>query len=127
MLYEVITTTPIYFGDQLEIFRGGRPPRCIRADLRTCLAPCCGRPSAVDYASAVETAKRFLEGRASGPLRETQEKMRTAAVRMDFEYAALLRDRLERLERFQDDLVAFRGRVEDLTFVYRVPGSYNFV
>ncbi len=115
-------TTPIYFGDQLEIFRGGRPPRCIRADLRTCLAPCCGRPSAVDYASAVETAKRFLEGRASGPLRETQEKMRTAAVRMDFEYAALLRDRLERLERFQDDLVAFRGRVEDLTFVYRVPG-----
>jgi excinuclease ABC subunit C len=41
---------------------------------------------------------------------------------MEFEYAALLRDRLQRLSEFRDQLVAFRGRVEDLTFVYRVPG-----
>jgi excinuclease ABC subunit C len=41
---------------------------------------------------------------------------------MDFEYAATLRDRLERLTRFRDELVAFRGRVEDLDLVYRVPG-----
>jgi len=115
-------TTPIFFGDQLEIFRAGRAPRCIRAELRTCLAPCCGRPTTEEYGGAVETAKRFLEGRASGPLRDTEEKMRSAAARMDFEYAAILRDRLDRLHHFQDDLVAFRGRVEDLTFVYRVPG-----
>ena len=74
-------TTPVYFGDQLEIFQGGRPPRCLRADLRTCLAPCCGRPTAGEYAAAVETARRF-----------------------------------------RDEMVAFRGRVEDLSFVYRVPG-----
>lgn len=48
--------------------------------------------------------------------------MREAAARMDFEYAGLLRDRLERLRHFRDEMVAFRGRVEDLTFVYRVPG-----
>ncbi len=34
----------------------------------------------------------------------------------------LLRDRLERLRHFRDELLAFRGRVEDLTFTYRVPG-----
>lgn len=114
--------TPMFFGDQLEIFRGGRPPRCLRAELRTCLAPCCGRPTAAEYAGAVETARRFLEGRAEGPLRDIEERMREAARRMDFEYAALLRDRLDRLGRFRKDLVAFRGRVEDLTFVYRAPG-----
>jgi excinuclease ABC subunit C len=114
--------TPMFFGDQLEIFRGGRPPRCLRADLRTCLAPCCGRPAAAEYRRAVETARRFLEGRAEGPLGEIEKRMQTAAERMDFEYAGLLRDRLERLRRFRDELVAFRGRVEDLTFVYRVPG-----
>jgi excinuclease ABC subunit C len=48
--------------------------------------------------------------------------MSEASARLDFEYAALLRDRLERLKTFRDELVAFRGRVEDLTFVYRVPG-----
>jgi len=35
---------------------------------------------------------------------------------------SLLRDRLERLRGFRDQLVAFRGAVEDLTFIYRVPG-----
>lgn len=116
------STTPIFFGDQLEIFQAGRPPRCLRADLRTCLAPCCGRPSASDYLGAVETARRFLEGRAEGPLREIEARMREAAARMEFEYAGLLRDRLDRLRHFRDEMVAFRGRVEDLTFVYRVPG-----
>lgn len=114
--------TPMYFGDQLEFFQGGRPPRCLRADLRTCLAPCCGRPTAREYMAAVESARRFLEGRAEGPLRDVEGRMQEAAARMEFEYAGLLRDRLERLRHFRDELVAFRGRVEDLTFVYRVPG-----
>lgn len=118
-------STPIYFGDQLEIFRAGRPPRCLRADLRTCLAPCCGRPTAVAYAHAVDAARRFLEGRAEGPLREIEDRMQEAAARMEFEYAGLLRDRIDRLRAFRDELVAFRGRVEDLTFVYRVPGYHG--
>lgn len=121
-LRDCSATTPVFFSDQLELFRGGRPPRCLRADLRTCLAPCCGRPTAEEYAEAVELARRFLEGRARAPLRELQERMEDASARMEFEYAALLRDRLERLRYFRDELVAFRGRVEDLSFVYRVPG-----
>ncbi|HKJ02080.1 MAG TPA: UvrB/UvrC motif-containing protein [Longimicrobiales bacterium] len=115
-------STPTFFSDQLEFFQHGRPPRCLRAELRTCLAPCCGRPTAAEYGKVVETARRFLEGRAQGPLREIEARMREAAARMDFEYAGLLRDRLDRLRQFRDEMVAFRGRVEDLSFVYRVPG-----
>jgi excinuclease ABC subunit C len=114
--------TPVFFDDQLEIFEAGRVPYCIRADLKTCLAPCCGRPTADEYMDAVELARRFLEGKADKPLAGIEQQMTDAAARMDFEYAALLRDRLERLRAFRDDLVAFRGRVEDLTFIYRVPG-----
>ncbi len=114
--------TPVFFDDQLEMFGTGRVPHCMRAELRTCLAPCCGRPSAAAYGTAVDLARRFLEGRANAPLADLARQMREAATRMDFEYAALLRDRLERLQRFRDELVAFRGRVEDLSFIYRVPG-----
>ncbi|MEQ1858095.1 MAG: UvrB/UvrC motif-containing protein [Longimicrobiales bacterium] len=114
--------TPIFFDDQLEMFDPARAPRCMRADLRTCLAPCCGRPAAAEYRRAVDLARRFLEGRADGPLAGIERQMEDAAVRLEFEYAALLRDRLERMRSFRDELVAFRGRVEDLTFVYRVPG-----
>ena len=114
--------TPIFFDDQLEMFAPGRAPRCMRADLKTCLAPCCGRPRASEYGRAVELARRFLEGKADAPLAALERQMSEAAERMEFEYAALLRDRLDRLRQFRDQLVAFRGRVEDLTFVYRVPG-----
>ena len=41
-------TTPVFFGDQMEMFKAGRIPHCMRAELRTCLAPCCGRPSAAE-------------------------------------------------------------------------------
>jgi len=115
-------STPVFFDDQLEMFDAARMPRCIRAELRSCLAPCCGRPAAGEYRAAVELARRFLEGRAQAPLANLERQMSEASARLDFEYAALLRDRLERLRAFRDELVAFRGRVQDLTFVYRVPG-----
>jgi len=117
--------TPVFFGDQLEIFGNGRIPRCMRADLGSCLAPCCGRPTAAVYRAAVALARRFLEGRAAEPLADLEARMRDASARMDFEYAALLRDRHERLRHFQDELTAFRGTVEDLTFLYKVPGFHG--
>jgi excinuclease ABC subunit C len=117
--------TPVFYGDQLEIFGSGRMPRCLRAELRSCLAPCCGRPTLAEYGAAVATARAFLEGRGAGPLREIEARMADASRRMDFEYAALLRDRLERLGRFRDELTGFRGTVEDLSFVYRVPGHHG--
>ena len=56
------------------------------------------------------------------PLALLQEEMEKASTALDFEYAAILRDRMDRLETLQQELVAFRGRVEGLSFVYRVPG-----
>jgi len=115
-------TTPIHFGDQLEIFGSGPPPRCLRADTGSCLAPCAGRCTEAEYAERVRVARRFLEGRSRDPLHRIEEAMREAATRHDFEYAAILRDRKERLAQFQETLVAFRGRVESMNLVYRVPG-----
>lgn len=115
-------STPIRFGDQLEIFRSGPAPRCLRADTGTCPAPCAGRCTEAEYAARVGTTRKFLEGRSREPLKRTEEAMREAARRRDFEYAALLRDRRDRLAALQETLVAYRGRVESMTFVYRVPG-----
>ena len=114
--------TPVFFDDQLEIFGAGRPPLCMRAELGTCLAPCCGRTTGEAYHRQVAVARRFLEGRSREPLLGLRRRMEAAVDRLEFEYAGLLRDRIERLEAFQGQLAAFRGRVESLTFLYRVPG-----
>ncbi len=104
------------------MFERGRAPRCIRAHTGSCLGPCFGGCISSDYARSVETARRFLEGRSRQPLTLLKEEMERASEDMEFEYAAIVRDRLERLETLQRELVAFRGRVEGLSFVYRVPG-----
>jgi excinuclease ABC subunit C len=115
-------TIPIVFGDQLEMFEEGKAPRCIRAQTGSCLGPCFGGCFSQDYGQAVETGRRFLEGRSRKPLVLLREEMEKASRAMEFEYAAMVRDRLERLDALQRELVAFRGRVEGLSFVYRVPG-----
>ncbi len=115
-------TVPIFFDDQLEIFGKGRAPRCLRAETGSCLGPCCGACSGQRYSNQAELARRFLEGRTREPLRLLKEEMDRASAELDFEYAALLRDRLSNLESLQRELVAFRGRVQGLSFVYRIRG-----
>ncbi len=114
--------TPVYFSDQLEIFDLPRTPLCLRADLGTCLAPCAGWASSTDYGARLEVAERFLEGVSDEPFHVVDSRMRDAAQRHEFEYAARLRDRGDRLRQFREHLAAFRGHVESLSFVYRVEG-----
>jgi len=114
--------TPMFFDDQLEVFGEGRTPLCMRAELGTCLAPCCGGVSSEAYRGQVVIARRFLEGRTREPLAILESRMQDAVAHLDFEYAAQIRDRIQRLQAFQAHLAAFRGRIESLTFLYRVPG-----
>ena len=114
--------TPMFFNDQMELFSPNRDPRCVRAELGTCLSPCAGGTSSREYRARLMRARAFLEAIDTTPVDTLEEKMRQAASRQEFEYAATLRDRAERLREFQEHLVAFRGRVESLSFVYRVPG-----
>jgi len=115
-------TVATFFGNQLEIFGKSRTPRCLRAETGSCLGPCCGACDSQEYGNRAELARRFLEGRTREPLRLLQEEMEAAARELEYEYAALVRDRLDRIETLQHELVAFKGRVEGLSFVYRVPG-----
>jgi excinuclease ABC subunit C len=70
----------------------------------------------------VAEARAFVEGTSWRPLSLLHEAMMEAARRLDYEFAAVQRDRMERLRRFQEDLAAYRGEVEGLRFVYPVDG-----
>jgi len=114
--------TPVHFADQLEIFASERTPHCIRADTGTCLAPCAGRCTASEYNSRLEIARAFLETRNRAPLETLVDLLKRATERLDFGYAARLRDRMETLEKLWDHLSGCRGQVAHLNLVYAVPG-----
>jgi excinuclease ABC subunit C len=125
-LRDCASAVPMHFADQLDLFGGTRgmerPARCIRAELGSCTAPCAGLVTEADYAARVQVARDFLAGVSWRPIQLLNEAMMAAARRLDFEYAAIQRDRMERMRRFQEDLAAYRGEVEGLRFIYPVDG-----
>lgn len=72
--------------------RRDRP--CLLYQIKRCSAPCVGRISTEDYGELVRQAKDFLGGKSSGVQREIERQMEEAAEALDFERAAMLRDRL---------------------------------
>ena len=115
--------TPIRFADQPDLFAFAHVPRCHRHELRLCLGPCAGLCSEDQYRRRVGLARAFLEGGADEPVRWLGERMQAAAERWEFEYAASLRDRLQRLESLREEFHRLRETLDSLTFVYRVPGA----
>ena len=110
------------FADQMDLFSPEHTPKCIRGDVRKCLAPCAGRCTRTEYQGRVLEARKFLHGDVHKPLTVLNERMKVAAGRMQFEYAAQLRDRAYRLEEARYELLAARASIEALSFVYRARG-----
>lgn len=121
-LRDCASSTPLRFADQMDMFGFDAVPRCVRADLQKCLAPCAARCTATEYRSRVQQAKRFLEGDFHRPLNVLHDRMEQASRELRFEYAAQLRDRALRLEGARAELLELRGSIETLTFIYPVRG-----
>lgn len=67
---------------------------CLNYDLGNCTAPCVGKISQEDYQAIVKNAESFLNGNGDGFLKELKEKMEAASEALDFETAALCRDKI---------------------------------
>jgi excinuclease ABC subunit C len=78
-------------------FFNTRDRPCLLYQIRRCSAPCVDRISPADYAELVGDAKRFLAGKSTEVQAKLGAQMQDAAERMDFELAAVLRDRLKAL------------------------------
>ncbi|HHG89055.1 MAG TPA: excinuclease ABC subunit UvrC [Devosia sp.] len=80
-----------------DSYFSGRTRPCLQHQIKRCSAPCTGLISTADYARLVEDARAFLAGRSKSVQRQLSDEMNKAAEGLDFERAALLRDRLSAL------------------------------
>ncbi len=111
------------FADQAELFSiMPRTPGCIRHEIRKCLGPCVAACSEREYMERVRLARDFLEGSSDGPMAQLRADMEESSLRLEFERAAALRDKLHRLELLREQFGRLRFAVETLSFVYTVPG-----
>ncbi len=77
-----------------DSFLSRRDRPCLLYQIKRCSAPCVERIDEAGYAELVRQAKDFLGGKSSSVQRELEEQMAAAAAALDFERAAMLRDRL---------------------------------
>ena len=113
---------PTRFGDQTEIFAPDRPPLCLRGATGSCPAPCAGLCTKAEYQQRLAVARGFLEGRDERIFSQLSDALAEAAERLDYEYAARIRDRMERMEKLRAHLSGFQGQVREMNLVYPVEG-----
>jgi len=80
-----------------DTFLATRKRPCLLYQIRRCSAPCVGRIDPAGYAELVDDAKAFLAGKSTQVQQKLAGQMQAAAEAMDFELAAILRDRLRAL------------------------------
>jgi len=80
---------------------------CILHSIKQCTAPCAARISRVDYRIIVKDLIKFLKSKRSVVLRELKKQMDESAGRLDYEKAAMYRDRIRLIEN-----LANRGSVD---------------
>jgi excinuclease ABC subunit C len=122
---------------QIKIRRDPSFPGCIYSEMKMCLAPCFAGCTKEEYDSEVQRLVRFLDT-SGGSLRDELEQERErASEETDFERAALLHKKIEKLDdalrgrpelprRLQDlDAIILQRAAEDQTIgVYIVRGGW---
>ncbi len=77
-----------------DSFFNNRDRPCLLYQIKRCSAPCVGRIDEAGYDALVAQAKDFLGGKSSSVQQGLEKQMAAAAQALDFETAAMLRDRL---------------------------------
>lgn len=74
---------------------------CLLYQIKRCSGPCTNEVSKPDYDELVDEAKAFLSGKSSKIVAEISKAMQEASAELDFERAAIYRDRLSALSHVQ--------------------------
>ncbi len=101
---------------------------CLLHQIKRCAAPCTGEIAHVDYAELVREAKAFLSGRSGAVKDALAHEMEAASAALDFERAAVLRDRLAALAAVQSHQgINPRGVEEADVFAVHQEGGFNCI
>lgn len=113
---------PMHFADQPDLLPlPTRTPGCIRHEIGKCLGPCVAAVREDEYLARFRAAKEFLEGAHDAPLAPLRAQMEASSDALDFERAAVMRDKILRLESLREQFARIRFALESLSFVYTVP------
>ena len=82
---------------------GNDPRPCLEYYINRCVAPCTGYATKEEYAKVIDQVTLFMEGDTEAVTRDLHANMERASERLEFERAAVLRDRLKAVEKVAEE------------------------
>ena len=111
-----------------DAFFESRTRPCLLYQIRRCSGPCTGEIDFPGYTELVREAKDFLSGRSRAVKQELAGEMEKASAELEFETAALYRDRLAALSAIQSQQGINPRTVEEAdVFAIHQEGGYSCV
>jgi excinuclease ABC subunit C len=111
-----------------DAFFESRTRPCLLYQIKRCSAPCTREIEFADYSALVREANAFLSGRSKNVKEELAAEMEKASTALDFERAAIYRDRLAALSAIQSHQgVNPRGVEEADVFAVHQQGGFSCV
>jgi len=108
---------------QIKIRRDPTFPGCIYSEMKMCLAPCFAGCTKEDYDAEVQKLVQFLET-SGGSMRSTiEEEREKASEQLDFERAAALHKKVEKLDEVLRGRPELTRRIQDLDAVILQPAA----
>ncbi|MCZ4274105.1 excinuclease ABC subunit UvrC [Maritalea porphyrae] len=104
----------------------GRTRPCLQHQIKRCAAPCTGEISIEDYQQLVDDAVKFLSGKSRTVQADLSLEMQKASEEMNFERAAMLRDRIAALSLIQGqgDMSAQSVSDADIFAIHQEAGKF---
>jgi len=111
-----------------DAFFESRTRPCLLHQIKRCSAPCTQEITFPDYAELVREADAFLSGKSRAVKEELAAEMEQASVAMDYERAAVYRDRLAALSAVQSQQGINPRTIEEAdVFALHQGGGFNCV
>jgi hypothetical protein len=102
---------------QIKIRRDPAFPGCIYSEMKMCLAPCFAGCSPEEYGAEVQRVVRFLGSSGASHTGELEQERAAASEALDFERAAALHKKLEKVAHILRGLPDLPRRVQELDAV----------
>jgi excinuclease ABC subunit C len=111
-----------------DSFFASRTRPCLLHQIKRCAAPCTQEIDFAGYSELVREANEFLSGRSRSVQKELSAEMETASNALDFERAAIYRDRLAALSAIQSHQGINPRNVEEAdVFAVHQDGGYSCI
>lgn len=101
---------------------------CLEYHIGNCKAPCVGKIELDQYQKSIDQIKEILKGNITGVIKYLKDLMRQYSVEMKFEDAAIVKEKLDLLEKFQSRSTVVSNTISDVdVFTIEVDEAFAYV